>query len=73
MESVFHRYDGWPPEKSRMRVPRLNEMEARKHVHGFDLVEERGVVGEPQGYEIREYRSRETGEFRYLGGVFTGW
>jgi hypothetical protein len=73
MESTFHRYEDWPSDNSTLRLPRLTSEEARVLVADCDLTEERPVTGGPPGYVIREFRHRQSGEYRYVGGVFAGW
>ena len=70
---VFHEYSDWPRENSTLRLPRITESAARETIQGCELVEERGVIGGPKDYTIREYRHLESGELHWLGGVFAGW
>ncbi len=72
MAIEFHRYEGWPPKIGATGAPRLTESEARAYVNGFVLSDERYASGH-KGYCIRQYCKRETGEYRYIGGIFSGW
>lgn len=70
-ERVFHQYEGWPAENSKLTVPRITEARALKLAAGKRMVDERGTS--VARYDLREYRDLETGESAWLGGDFTGW
>lgn len=68
---IFHEYEDWPAENTKLRVPRLGRAEALARVAGYQFIEERTTTGGLPDYTIREYRSQESGESRWLGGVFS--